>query len=138
MPIGQGVRFINDHQIKVGTRSNLTASQRADRAKADASGGHFEGDRIESLLPELFEASHGQIGTGLAFRRTIAVHAVGIRLAHGHETLLETIDCRSHSASPFDDCAPPPRPVRRLAIRRSVEGNENPRTARSTYGDLSY
>ena len=90
--VGERVRLINDHQVKIGARAHLTAGQRTDRAKTNTSLWNVKRHRLASLLPQLFEAIHGQIRTSLTFRRTIAVHAVGIRLTHIHETLFKTIN----------------------------------------------
>ena len=90
--VGERVRLINDHQVKIGTRSHLAAGQRTHRAKTNAGLRNVKRHRLASLLPQLFEAIHGQIRTSLALHRTIAVHAVGIRLTHIHETLFKTIN----------------------------------------------
>ena len=90
--VGERVRLINNHQIKIGARAHLTAGQRTHRAKTNAGLRNVKRHRLASLLPQLFEAIHGQIRTSLTFRRTIAVHAVGIRLTHIHETLFKTIN----------------------------------------------
>ena len=90
--VGERVRLINDHQVKIGTRSHLAAGQRTHRAKTNAGLRNVKRHRLASLLPQLFEAIHGQIRTSLTFRRTIAVHAVGIRLTYIHETLFKTIN----------------------------------------------
>ena len=90
--VSERVRLINDHQVKIGTRTNLAASQRAHRAKTNTSLWNVKRNRLAGLLPQLRQAIHGQIRTSLALRRTIAVHAVGIRLTHIHETLFKTIN----------------------------------------------
>ena len=91
LPVSECVRLINDHQVKIGTRSHLAAGQRTHRAKTNAGLRNVKRHRLASL-PQLFEAIHGQIRTSLALRRTIAVHAVGIRLTYIHETLFKTIN----------------------------------------------
>ena len=90
--VSERVRLINDHQVKIGTRSHLAASQRTDRAKTNTNLRNVKRNRPAGLLPQLRQAIHGQIRTSLALRRTIAVHAVGIRLTHIHETLFKTIN----------------------------------------------
>ena len=90
--VSERVRLINDHQVKIGTRTNLAASQRAHRTKTNTSLWNVKRNRLAGLLPQLRQAIHGQIRTGLSLRRTIAVHAVGIRLTHIHETLFKTIN----------------------------------------------
>ena len=54
---------------------------------------NIEGNRLAGFVPQLCEIAHGQFRAGFAFRRAIAVDAVGVGLAHGHEPLFETIDC---------------------------------------------
>ena len=90
--VSERVRLINDHQVKIGTRAHLAASQRAHRTKTNTSLWNVNRNRLAGLLPQLRQAIHGQIRTGLSLRRTIAVHAVGIRLTHIHETLFKTIN----------------------------------------------
>ena len=92
LPVSERVRLINDHQIKIGTRSHLAAGQRTHRAKTNTSLRNVKRHRLAGLLPQLRQAIHGQIRTSLTFRRTIAVHAVDIRLTHIHETLFKTIN----------------------------------------------
>ena len=91
--VGQRVRLVDDRQIKVGAGAHLSTCQRTDRAETDAGCRHVEGNRLAGFVPQLCEIAHGQFRAGFAFRRAIAVDAVGVGLAHGHEPLFETIDC---------------------------------------------
>ena len=95
----QRLGVVDEHQVEIRARAHLPASQRSHRPQAHARLRHVECHRLARLIPQVTQARHRQIGSGLAFRRPIAVHAVPVGAAHLHEPLFQPVNRRSHRPS---------------------------------------
>ena len=65
--VSKHVRLINDHQVKIGTRSNLAASQRTDRTKTNTNLRNVKRNRLAGLRHNFVRQSMARSVRALRF-----------------------------------------------------------------------